>query len=204
MILSIFIVKDTMKTFIKQKLRESLLEEEQLNEVNWKGLAAGAAMTLGTLGAQGQTTQPTTQSPTTQTTQQKPMFGTPEQRAAAKEKREAQRRKNYENFIKGAYIRNFVEVVDDEEFKSSCNTTMAQEANYLDGTSFEMPDIVYRELEDGTKLKISLKKYQKYIKNQSKQDDVALDGMQGPNFKATSCGISKAAAKQDKKDWSKK
>ena len=209
MILSIFIVKDTMKTFIKQKLRESLLEEEQLNEVNWKGLAAGAAMTLGTLGAQGQTTQPTTE-PTTQTTttepttKQKPMFGTPEQRAAAKEKREAQRRKNYENFIKGAYIRNFVEVVDDEEFKSSCNTTMAQEADYLDGTSFEMPDIVYRELEDGTKLKINLKKYQKYIKNQAKQDDVALDGMQGPNFKATSCGISKAAAKQDKKDWSKK
>ena len=198
-----------MKTFIKQKLRESLLEEEQLNEVNWKGLAAGAAMTLGTLGAQGQTTQPTTE-PTTQTTttepttKQKPMFGTPEQRAAAKEKREAQRRKNYENFIKGAYIRNFVEVVDDEEFKSSCNTTMAQEADYLDGTSFEMPDIIYRELEDGTKLKINLKKYQKYIKNQAKQDDVALDGVQGPNFKATSCGISKASARQSKKDWSKK
>jgi hypothetical protein len=188
-----------MKTFIKTRLRESLLEEEQLDEVNWKGLAAGAAMTLGTLGAQGQTTQPTTQ-PTTQ----KPMFGTPEQRAAAKAKREAQRKKNYENFIKGAYIKNFVEVVDDEEFKSSCNTTMAQEADYLDGTSFEMPDIIYRELEDGTKLKINLKKYQKYIKNQDKQDDVALDGMQGPNFKATSCGISKAAAKQDKKDWSKK
>jgi hypothetical protein len=193
-----------MKTFIKQKLRESLLGEEQLNEVNWKGLAAGAAMTLGTLGAQGQTTQPTTTEPTTQTTTQKPMFGTPEQRAAAKQKREAQRRKNYENFIKGAYIKNFVEVVDEEEFKSSCNSTMSQEADYLDGTSFEMPDIIYRELEDGTKLKISLKKYQKYIKNQAKQDDVALDGLQGPSFKATSCGISKAAAKQDKKDWSKK
>jgi hypothetical protein len=193
-----------MKTFIKTRLRESLLEEEQLNEVNWKGLAAGAAMTLGTLGAQGQTTEPTTQIPTTQTTQQKPMFGTPEQRAAAKQKREAQRRKNYENFIKGAYIKNFVEVVDEEEFKSSCNSTMSQEADYLNGTSFEMPDVIYRELEDGTKLKINLKKYQKYIKNQDKQDDVALDGLQGPNFKATSCGISKAAAKQDKKDWSKK
>jgi hypothetical protein len=199
-----------MKTFIKTKLRESLLEEEQLNEVNWKGLAAGAAMTLGTLGAQGQSTEPTTQAPTTQTTttepttKQKPMFGTPEQRAAAKAKREAQRRKNYENFIKGAYIKKFVEVVDEEEFKSSCNSTMAQEADYLDGTSFELPGIIYRELEDGTKLKINIKKYQKYIKNQAKQDDVALDGLQGPNFKATSCGISKAAAKQDKKDWSKK
>lgn len=193
-----------MKQFIKTRLRESLLKEEQLNEVNWKGIAAGAAMGLGTLGAQGQTTQPTTTEPTTQTTTQKPMFGTPEQRAAAKQKREAQRRKNYENFIKGAYIKNFVEVVDEEEFKSSCNSTMSQEADYLDGTSFEMPDIIYRELEDGTKLKISLKKYQKYIKNQAKQDDVALDGLQGPSFKATSCGISKAAAKQDKKDWSKK
>jgi predicted RNA-binding protein (virulence factor B family) len=69
---------------------------------------------------------------------------------------------------------------------------------------FSEPNVIYRELEDGTKLKINLKKYQKYIKNQNKQDDVALDGMQGPNFKATSCGISKAAAKQDKKDWSKK
>jgi hypothetical protein len=33
---------------------------------------------------------------------------------------------------------------------------------------------------------------------------VPLDGLMAPNFKATSCGISKAAAKQDKKDWSKK
>jgi hypothetical protein len=207
MILSIFIVKDTMKTFIKQKLRESLLEEEQLNEVNWKGLAAGAAMTLGTLGAQGQTTEPTTQAPTTQTTQptqKKPMYGTPEQRAAAKAKREGQRKINYENFIKGAYIKGFIEQVDDEEFKSSCDLTMNQEADYLDGTSFEMPDIIYRELKDGRKVKINIKKYQKYIKNQSKQDDVALDGLQGPNFKATSCGISKAAARQSKKDWKKK
>lgn len=196
-----------MKPFIKHLLREALEQEEDIHEINWKNLAAGAAMTLGTLGAQGQTTEPTTQAPTTQQTTEptsKPMFGTPEQRAAAKAKREAQRKKNYENFIKGAYIRGFVEQVGDEEFKSSCDLTMNQEADYLDGTSFEMPDVIYRELEDGTKLKINLKKYQKYIKNQSKQDDVALDGMQGPNFKATSCGISKAAAKQDKKDWSKK
>ena len=196
-----------MKPFIKHLLREALEQEEDIQEINWKNLAAGAAMTLGTLGAQGQTTEPTTQAATTQQTTEpasKPMFGTPEQRAAAKAKREAQRKKNYENFIKGAYIKGFVEQVNDEEFKSSCDLTMNQEADYLNGTSFEMPDVIYRELEDGTKLKINLKKYQKYIKNQNKQDDVALDGMQGPNFKATSCGISKAAAKQDKKDWSKK
>ena len=59
---------------------EKEINIEQLDEVNWKGLAAGAAMTLGTLGAQGQTTEPTTQAPTTQTTQptqKKPMYGTP-------------------------------------------------------------------------------------------------------------------------------
>jgi hypothetical protein len=203
---------DLQRFLIENKLTRNskLLAEQEINEVDvrkvGKNVAAGVAMTLGTLGAYGQTapTQTTAPASTTQTTQQKPMFGTPEQRAAAKEKREAQRKKNYENFIKGAYIKNFVEVVDEEEFKSSCNTTMAQETDYLDGTSFEMPEIIYRELEDGTKLKINLKKYQKYIKNQAKQDDVALDGLQGPNFKATSCGISKAAAKQDKKDWDKK
>jgi len=32
----------------------SKLISEQVSEVNWKGLAAGAAMTLGTLGVQGQ------------------------------------------------------------------------------------------------------------------------------------------------------
>lgn len=193
-----------MKHFIKTRLRESLFEEEQLNEVNWKGLAAGAAMTLGTLGAQGQTTEPTTQTtePTTQTTQ-KSQFGTPEQRAAAKAKREAQRKINYENFIKGAYIKGFIEQVDDAEFKSSCELTMNQEADYLDGTSFEMPDIIYRELEDGTKLKINLKKYQKYIKTQNKKPEVGLD-TQGPNFNPTSCGISKAGARQSKKDWKRK
>jgi hypothetical protein len=192
-----------MRTFIKQRLRESL-EQEQLNEVNWKGLAAGAAMTLGTLGAQGQTADTTkTIEPTTQTVK-KTNFGTPEQRAAAKEKREAQRKKNYENFIKGAYIRGFVEKVEEVEFKSNCDVTSNQEVDYLDGTSFEIPDIIYRELEDGTKLKINLKKYQKYIKNQNKKDDVGLDGMQGPNFKPTSCGISKASAKQSKKDWKRK
>lgn len=194
-----------MKTFIKQKLRESL-EEEQLNEVNWKGLAAGAAMTLGTLGAQGQTTQPTTEptTQTTQTTKQKPMFGTPEQRAAAKAKREAQRKKNFDNFINGAYMRGFVEQVDDEEFDSACKTTLMDEAKYLDGTTPDMPALVYREMEDGTKVKINIRKYQKYIKNQNKQSDVALDGLQGPNFKATKCGVSKDAAKQSKSDWGKK
>jgi hypothetical protein len=192
-----------MKTFIKQRLRESL-EQEGLNEVNWKGLAAGAAMTLGTLGAQGQTADTTkTIQPTTQTVK-KSNFGTPEQRAAAKEKRENQRKKNYENFIKGAYIRGFVEKVEEEEFKLNCDSFSNQEVDYLNGTSLEIPNIIYRELQDGTKIKINLNKYQKYIKKQNKLDNVGLDGLQDPNFKSTSCGISKAAAKQSKKDWKDK
>jgi len=194
-----------MKTFIKHKLRESLLtEKEHINEVNWKGLAAGAAMTLGTLGGQAQTTDSIPKSePTTQTTT-KPSFGTPEQRAEAKAKREAQRKINFDNFVKGAYIKGFVEQVNEQEFKSGCDLYNNQEADYLDGSSLEMPNLVYRELEDGTKVKIDLKKYQKYLKTQNKKPEVGLDGLQGPNFKPTSCGISKAGAKQSKKDWKRK
>jgi hypothetical protein len=68
----------------------------------------------------------------------------------------------------------------------------------------ELPEFVYREQQDGSKIKINLRKYSKYIKNQSKKDDVALDGLMDPNFKATSCGISKAASKEAKRDWKKK
>jgi hypothetical protein len=193
-----------MKDFIKNRLRESLEQEEDLQEINWKGLAAGAAMTLGTLGAQGQTTEPTTQTPTTQTTQQKPMFGTPEQRAAAKAKREAQRKKNFDISVNNAYGMGFVEDIEEEEFNTGCNIANNQELKYLDGSSPEFPNFVYREMEDGTKVKINMKKYLNYIRKQNKQADVPLDGLQGPNFKSTKCGVSKDAAKQSKSDWSKK
>jgi hypothetical protein len=187
-----------------QKLAGIITESQYLEEVNWKSLAASAAMTLGTLGAQGQTTEPITPvtEPTTQTTQ-KSQFGTPEQRAEAKAKREAQRKVNFDNFIKGAYIKGFIEKVNEQEFKSGCDLYANKEADYLDGTSLETPDLVYRELEDGTLLKIDLKKYQKYIKTQNKKPDVGIE-TQGPNFKPTSCGISKAASKQSKKDWKRK
>jgi hypothetical protein len=195
-----------MKDFIKNRLRESLEHEEDLQEINWKGLAAGAAMTLGTLGAQGQTTEPTTQTqtPTTQTTQQKPMFGTPEQRAAAKAKREAQRKKNFDISVNNAYGMGFVEDIEEEEFNTGCNIANNQELKYLDGSSPEFPNFVYREMEDGTKVKINMKKYLNYIRKQNKQADVPLDGLQGPNFKSTKCGVSKDAAKQSKSDWGKK
>lgn len=151
-----------------------------------------------------QTTPQPTNTGTTQTTAPKPMFGTPEQRAAAKAKREAQRKINFDRFIKGAFYKNFYEEIDNEEYNSGCQVTPNPELAYLDGTSMDLPEYVYREQQDGSKIKINLRKYQKYIKNQSKQDDAGLDGLMDPNFKATSCGISKEAMKQEKKDWKKK
>lgn len=47
---------DLRKFLIENKLTSN---SRQLQEVNWKGLAAGAAMALGTLGAQGQETSKT-------------------------------------------------------------------------------------------------------------------------------------------------
>lgn len=48
------------------------------------------------------------------------------------------------------------------------------------------------------------KDYWKEQERLAKQDDVPLDGLEGPSFKHTSCGISKAGAKDAKKDWSRK
>jgi hypothetical protein len=59
-------------------------------------------------------------------------------------------------------------------------------------------------MEDGTKVKIDMTKYFKYIRKQNKRADVPLDGLMGPNFKPTKCGISKDAVKQSKSDWAKK
>jgi len=196
---------DLRKYLIENKLTRN---SKQLEEVNWKGLAAGAAMTLGTLGAQGQTTEPTTQTPTTQ---QKSMFGTPEQRAAAKEKRLNQRKKNFDISVSNAYgiglnisRLNIITKISDGEFNNSCNLENNEEFKYLNGDISESPSVVYREMEDGTKVKIDMGKYFKYVRKQNKQDDVPLDGLMVPNFKSTSCGISKDAAKQSKSDWGKK
>lgn len=52
---------DLRNFLIENKLTtNSKLLSEQVDEVNWKGLAAGAAMALGTLGAQGQEAPKTT------------------------------------------------------------------------------------------------------------------------------------------------
>ena len=149
------------------------------------------------------TTTPTTTTTPPPATGPKPMFGTPEQRAAAKAKREGQRKINFDNFIKGAFHKNFYEEIDDEEYNSGCQVTPNHEIGYLDG-SMDLPEFVYREQQDGSKIKLNLRKYNKYIEKQNKGGYVPQDGLMDPNFKSTSCGISKAAAKQSKSDWSKK
>ena len=48
------------------------------------------------------------------------------------------------------------------------------------------------------------KDYSKYLEKQRKLPDSPSYETQDPSFTSTKCGISKSAAKQDKKDWSKK
>ena len=135
-----------------------------------------------------QTTPPTTTPvPATTTTTppatgRKPMYGTAEQRVAAKKKREGQRKINFDNFIMGAYQRankvsGLVEPVNDAQLKSGCSSADKEEADYLNGISNEYPKIVYRELKDGRKVKINIKKYQRYIEQHKNDKDVPLDGL---------------------------
>jgi len=136
---------------------------------------------------------------------QKPMYGTPEQRADALEKQKENRTNIFKNFVKGAYYaEGCVEEVSDEEYASGCKSGDNEGEPYINGTSNDLPDYVYRELNDGTKIKINLNKYQKIIKKRGKAENAPVDGLMDPSFKATSCGISKAGAKQSKKDWKKK
>jgi hypothetical protein len=136
---------------------------------------------------------------------QKPMYGTPEQRADALEKQKENRSNIFKNFVKSAYYaEGCVEEVSDEEYASGCKSGDNEGEPYINGTSNDLPDYVYRELNNGTKIKINLNKYRKILKKRGKAEDAPVDGLMDPNFKATSCGISKAAAKQDKKDFKKK
>ena len=150
-------------------------------------------------------------SATTKSTTTKPMFGTPEQRAAAKSKQMDNRKKNFDISVSNAYgvglnipKLNIVTRISDGEYSNGCSSDNNEETNYLNGTTSETPSVVYREMEDGTKVKIDMTKYFKYIRKQNKRPDVPLDGLMGPNFKPTKCGISKDADKQSKIDWGKK
>ena len=125
------------------------------------------------------TTPPTTTPPATG---RKPMYGTAEQRTAAKLKREGQRKINFDNFVIGAYqradkISGLIEPVSDDELKSGCTLADKEEADYLNGSTNDYPKIIYRELKDGRKVKINIKKYQRYIAQHKNDKDVPLDGL---------------------------
>jgi hypothetical protein len=67
-------------------------------------------------------------------------------------------------------------------------------------------DKLKKEVEERAK-KLGFKTVEEYYawqEERSKGPDQPLDGLQDPNFKATKCGISKAGAKDAKKEWSKK
>jgi hypothetical protein len=158
-----------------------------------------------------QTTPPVSTTTTPSSTGPKPMFGTPEQRAAAQEKKLNQRKKNFDISVSNAYgvgsnipKLNIVTKISDGEYSNGCSSDNNEETNYLNGTTSEVPSVVYREMEGGAKVKIDMSKYFKYIRKQNKRPDVPLDGLMGPNFKPTKCGISKDASKQSKSEWKDK
>ena len=51
---------------------------------------------------------------------------------------------------------------------------------------------------------MTVAEYQKWYKKNERKPDTPSCDTADPNFKSTRCGTSKAAAKQSKKDWSKK
>jgi hypothetical protein len=117
----------------------------------------------------------------------------------AKIKREANRKLMEDRFINGAIIAGFAEEITDSEYEEGCK----EEASNTE----EVKDIVYREITyDNKKIKVrvNLKKYRKQREKMGRQDDAQLDGLEGPNFSHTKCGISKAGAKDAKREWSKK
>ena len=136
---------------------------------------------------------------TTTTTKKvrKPMYGTPEQRAAAQAKRAANRKKMNDLFVMGAIKSGFYEEVDDNDYNMGVQSQ--------NNTPDELGDFYYQGMEDtGVKLKVNLKKYRKYVEKMGKKPDVPLDGLNDVKFTHTNCGISKSHAKQDKKDWNNK
>jgi len=119
-----------------------------------------------------------------------------EKRAAALVKRSENRKLINDRFIKSAIIAGCGEPMTDEDFTAA----LEKDDKTIDDIE---KDICYKEI-GGTKYKINLKRYRKFRDKQSKQEDSQLDGLQDPSFTSTSCGISKAHAKEDKKEWSKK
>jgi hypothetical protein len=119
-----------------------------------------------------------------------------EKRAAAQIKKSENRKLMSDRYIKGAITAGYGEPMTDEDF------LVALEKDDKTVENIEK-DICYQEV-DGVKYKINLKRYRKFRDKQGKQEDSQLAGLQGPDFSHGDCGISKAGARQNKRDWSKK
>lgn len=186
-----------MKPLIKQLLRESLLQkEEQLEEGYFKSFLAGLLMMTGLSWGQIKPEYKAKIDSIQKIETLSPQEKRAQIEVIVKLNRNEIKGKKDEEFIRGAIIKGFSEPIDDEAFAIG----VEEEANDKN----ECKDFVYRKLPNGDKVKVNLKKYIAYIKKHANDPDVGLDGMQGPDFSHTSCGISKAGARQSKKDWKKK
>lgn len=185
-----------MKPLIKGLLREGLQEKEELEEgLLGKSFLAGLLMSVGLSWGQ---IKPEYKAKIDSIQK---LDITPQQKRAEVMKivqlnRNEIKGKKDEDFIRGAIIKQFYDIIDDETFAMG----VEEEANNKN----ECKDVVYRAQPDGTKVRVNLKAFRAYIKKHANDPDVELDGLQGPDFSHTSCGISKAGAKQSKKDWAKK
>lgn len=159
---------DLKKFLIENKLTPN---SKQLDELDFKkGLrntAAGAAMALGTLGAQAQEVPNTTPQKTWQ------------QMSAGE---------------KGAKKAELIKKGGFERFRQYKDSISSDATNRLDA-DFER---------NAAKRGMTSDEYREFLAQNAKKQDAGLDGMMGPDFSHGKCGISKAGAAQNKKDWKNK
>jgi hypothetical protein len=184
-----------MKSLIKGLLRESLEQKELEEGMLGKGFLAGLLMTAGLSWGQ---IKPEYKAKIDSIQK---LDITPQEKRAEINKivqlnRNEIKGKKEEIFIRSAIVKGFYDVIDEETFAMG----VEGEAN----NNNECKDFVYRAQPDGTKVRVNLKEFRAYIKKHANDPDAGLEGLQGPDFSHTSCGISKAGAAQSKKDWSKK
>jgi len=110
------------------------------------------------------TTGTTTSGTTSGTTKPKKyMFSTPEQRAEREARGKAALKAMQERYIMSAFRAGYFEYIDDGEFNLNCGK--------------DTSDFAYREIVDGSKVKINLKKYDRYRKRQDRKPDAPLPGL---------------------------
>lgn len=185
-----------MKPLIKELLREGLQEKEELEEgLLGKSFLAGLLMTVGLTWGQ---IKPEYKAKIDSIQK---LDITPQQKRTEVMKivqlnRNEIKGKKDEDFIRGAIIKQFYDIIDDETFALGVEEEAKNDS--------DCKDVVYRAQPDGTKVRVNLKAFRAYLKKHANDPDVELDGLQGPDFSHGKCGISKAGAAQNKKDWKTK